>query len=369
MTRLAILAIAGVFAAAAEPAPRTLPVLPLKIAAPFAHVTGVFELASGKLLISDVKTPGLWLLDPASGTATPVGAPGADPTQYTEPGGFYAGKAGTILLADHSGPRAITFSAAGQITGGYGTARRGVRSSSDSDSDATRLDSRGFAYFADYSAAARIVSGNETAGIADVIRLDPEKQIEAVVAKLTIGKARQISNEGGWVITRGTVGDPADGWAVLPDGRLAIVRAKPYRIEWIGVDGKSTLGPEIPIDAIPFTQQDRDAFSQSAPSAGVGAAGSNSRANQAGGDRKFADVKPPFSPEDITASPDGRVWVKRSAPFGATAVIYDVFDGAGRRADRIELPAGSRVVGFGPSAVYVRQVAGKAVQIRKYKLS
>src|SRR5689334_13238733 len=133
MSRLLLIALAGALAAAAEPAPRKLAPSPLRLATPFAHVSAVHELPSGKILVSDVRTPGLWLLDPVSGVAAPLGTPGSGATQYTEPGGFYGGKAGAVLLADHSGPRALVISPAGQITGGYPTARRGVRSSSDSD--------------------------------------------------------------------------------------------------------------------------------------------------------------------------------------------------------------------------------------------
>ena len=367
MARLTLFVLSAVLVAAAEPAPRRLTAVPIKVAAPFPHITAVHELASGKLLVSDVRTPALVLLDSASGITVPVGSPGASAGQYTQPGGFYAGKAGSILLADHSGPRALTISAAGQITGGYSTARKGVRSSSDSDSDETRLDSRGYAYFLERNM--RIVNGNETSGVAELIRLDPAKQTEEVVAKLMIPKTRRISSEGGLEITRGTVGDPGDGWAVLPDGRIAIVHGAPYRVEWVTADGRSTSGPVIAHEPVPFTKEDRDLFNQSAPSAGVGAAGSGSRANTADMDRKFAEFKPPFSPQDVTASPSGRIWVKRSRPFGAATVIYDVFDGAGNRVDRVDFPKDSRVVGFGAGSVYVREGSDKNVQLRKYKVS
>src|SRR5690606_7639560 len=34
-----------------------------------------------------------------------------------------------------------------------------------------------------------------------------------------------------------------DEWAVAPDGRVAIVRPEPYRVEWIAPNGERTMGP------------------------------------------------------------------------------------------------------------------------------
>jgi hypothetical protein len=50
--------------------------------------------------------------------------------------------------------------------------------------------------------------------------------------------------------------------------------------------------------------------------------------------------------------------------------VYDVFDGRGVRIDRVELPARSRVVGFGRGAVYVSERdADDLPHLRKYALA
>jgi hypothetical protein len=50
-------------------------------------------------------------------------------------------------------------------------------------------------------------------------------------------------------------------------------------------------------------------------------------------------------------------------------VLYDVFDRQGERVDRVELPAGNRVIGFGPNSVYAMERDDKgAAALRKYKL-
>ena len=82
----------------------------------------------------------------------------------------------------------------------------------------------------------------------------------------------------------------------------------------------------------------------------------------------FAPTKPPFEPADVTVDLNGRVWVRRTGPFGATGAVYDVFDGTGTRVDRIELPANGHIVGFGAAAVYVaEQDSPTHVTLTKYK--
>jgi hypothetical protein len=358
------IALAAAVVVAAEPSPRTLKSAPFKGPAGVKHITAVRELRGGALLISDVTNSSLLKLDPATGAASPVGSAGPGDNQYAEPGGFYGGANGTILLADHSGPRALVLSPDGTITGGYRTARRGVRSSSDSDTDQTRLDARGFAYFADRASGLAIT---DLPTSSDLVRLDPAKQTEERIAQLAIPKSERLPSGDGMILTRSVIGDPADGWGVLPDGRVAVVRANPYRVEWISPAGSVTKGPVIAYDPLPYTEQDREAvISRLSKSGAVGvgvAGGANSASPQM--TRKFAVNKPPFFPDDILVSPAGRVWVMRTQPFGATTVIYDVFDTTGARVDRVALPADSRVVGFGAGAVYVRE---GAAQLRKYSV-
>ena len=375
MSRLSVLAILAAGAAvslgaAAEPAPHALAAIPIKVAKPFTHISAARELTNGKILVSDAVSPGLWLLDPVSGAAAPIGQPGANADQYTQPAGFYSGAGGTILLADHSGPRAITLSADGKIMGGYSTARKGTRSSSDSDTDSTKVDARGLAYFMDNGADFRHMVDGKTSGATDLARLDPVKQTIDVVARLMVPVQHQTGAGNGMVYTSSTIGDPADGWDVMADGRVAIVHASPYRVEWVSPAGKSTLGPVIAYDPIAFTAQDRDLWEKTTGRGGasVGVVGGSS-SSSAPPEREFAKQKPAFEPNDVLVSPSGRVWVRRTQPFGATTTTYDVFDGTGARVDRVTMPADSRVIGFGPGSVLVREGPSKTASLRKYKIS
>lgn len=104
-----------------------------------------------------------------------------------------------------------------------------------------------------------------------------------------------------------------DEWVVLPEGGVAIARAEPFRVEWHPSYGDSAVGPIVP--------RDRARSADGAPAA--------------------------------LLAPDGRLWVARAAAAGAEMVIYDIFDRSGERTGRMSFDAGSIVVGFGRTRVYV----------------
>ena len=189
-----------------------------------------------------------------------------------------------------------------------------------------------------------------------LVRLDPAAQTSSTVARLREVESVTIPGGDGVTFRRGIIGSPADGYGVAPDGRVAIVRASPYQVEWHAPDGRITRGAAITPDPIPMTDDDKKAFEdrrRAAPSV----SGTGGRGASADLALRFAPVKPPFDPDDVRVAPDGRVWVRRSAAFGARTAIYDVFDRTGARVDRLEFDAANHVVGFGIGTVLVREAA------------
>jgi hypothetical protein len=188
-----------------------------------------------------------------------------------------------------------------------------------------------------------------------LIRFEPKAQQREPIAELRRPETKTIQTSPNSTISRSVTGSPADGWGVAPDGRVAVVRGQPYRVDWISAAGSVTRGPAISIDPIPMTQADRDAHIAATAARGGGASVGLAGGGAGGGgiEPMFADTKAPFSPDDVVVSPDAQVWVPRSRPFGATTVVVDVFDARGQRIDRLEFPLHSRVVGFGAGSVYV----------------
>jgi hypothetical protein len=54
---------------------------------------------------------------------------------------------------------------------------------------------------------------------------------------------------------------PRDAWAVAADGRIAVVRQAPYRVEWIGPQPTRTIaGPIVPAERIRVGPAEREAY-------------------------------------------------------------------------------------------------------------
>jgi hypothetical protein len=164
------------------------------------------------------------------------------------------------------------------------------------------------------------------------------------------------------------------------DGRVAVLRVKDYRVEWVGGDGPPVRGANTPFRPVRVTSAEREAFfaSQTRPGniitrgpVGGGAAPGAPRAAPAPRGDPFADIpvewpdyKPPFLAGAGAAlvAPDGRLWVLTTRAHDDPAPSYDVFDAAGKRVERIVLPANTRLAGFGRGVVYLVRSDGDDLQ-------
>jgi hypothetical protein len=214
-----------------------------------------------------------------------------------------------------------------------------------------------------------------------------------------------------------------DEWAVLSDGTLAIVRGRDYHVELITADGTGTVANKIPYEWQRLTDEDKVAFIDSTKAAmerqraagvpmgidgggGMGAGGAvmfsrarPSGASGSGGETtvrvgpggpdgprpagpggssgamsvqpgfvspsELPDYKPVFGPGAVRADVDGRVWVRTIPTKPAPGPIYEVIDHTGKRVDRVMVPSGTTIVGFGKGGVVylgMRDAAGVHIQ-------
>jgi hypothetical protein len=51
-----------------------------------------------------------------------------------------------------------------------------------------------------------------------------------------------------------------DDWAVLPDGTIALVRGRDYRVEWLGAEGASASSEKLPFPWVRLTEEDKTRF-------------------------------------------------------------------------------------------------------------
>jgi hypothetical protein len=215
-----------------------------------------------------------------------------------------------------------------------------------------------------------------------------------------------------------------DEWALTSDGGVALVRGRDYHIDWVNPDGSKTSSPKIPFEWQRLSDEDKVAFIDSVkaarermganapmvaspgggqqavqgggppPGAGTGEQrvmmifggppgggdGGRGRGNApAGGMQMTApqlkfvepselpDYKPVFLNGFVSADMEGNVWV-RTIPTKAIAggPVYDVINRKGELVERVQIPAGRNIVGFGANgAVYLTMREGNLSKLEK----
>jgi hypothetical protein len=347
-------------------APKRLAGTPAEFPGVFSVIRAVMALPDGRLVVSDPEENRILLIDFPKGTSLELARTGAGPREYRKAGGLYRARGGGVLLFDQGLRRLLPVSPSGEVQDILALPVPGSSSSSSNRGpDPYASDSLGNAYGAirfgrDMNAPTfplvRYVRGARPDTVARLLKA-PSKVIEA-----TANSTR--SQEG--------VFAPQDAWVVAPDGRIGVVGAAPYRVEWIPLSGSVVTGPTISYKAVVVTQADKDAAASGAGALGgkqnvnlgIGPAGAPPPPAGAGDPaaRKellFADVKSPvrigFGHWPLLDE-SGRLWVERSLPASSKTTVFDVFDRAGNLAERIEIPSGSRLIGFDARWLYTVRV-------------
>jgi hypothetical protein len=188
-----------------------------------------------------------------------------------------------------------------------------------------------------------------------------------------------------------------DDWAVMADGSIAIVRGRDYHIDWINADGSVTASPKLPFDWQRLSDEDKIAVIDSAKaamekaraSAPAGGAPGSAQAvvegvvrtnvqvmsfgGGGGGDRiafggpggggatttfvspsELPDYRPAFNQNSVRADVDGNLWIRTTAVRPGSVgggPVYDIVNRNGVVVDRVQVPAGRQIVGFGKGGV------------------
>jgi hypothetical protein len=199
-----------------------------------------------------------------------------------------------------------------------------------------------------------------------------------------------------------------DDFAVLSDGSIAIVRGQDYRVDWVGADDQLTTGTKLPFDWQRLTDEDKVAVIDSAKAnierirsasaattggtsptgereqrvvmsfsmRGDGAATGTSTAAGPMPDVAFInpselpDYRPAFTQGSARADLDGNLWIRTTAVrTGAIAgPIYDVVNRKGELVDRLQIPAGRQIIGFGRNGtVYMSARDERGVWLERTK--
>lgn len=160
-----------------------------------------------------------------------------------------------------------------------------------------------------------------------------------------------------------------DEWTVLPDGTVAIVRAQDYHIDWLGSDRKITSSPKMPFDWKRITAEDKEHIVDSVKKAEADRIakipppppGSFAFPNPVlvVDAKDLPDFYPPVRQGQVRSDMEGRVWILPSTSITASGggLMYDVVNREGVIIERVQLPKGRTLVGFGPKGiVYMHNV-------------
>jgi hypothetical protein len=197
-----------------------------------------------------------------------------------------------------------------------------------------------------------------------------------------------------------------DDWAVMSDGTIAVLRGREYRIDFFGGDGAKTPGPRL---QYPWKRLDDDQRQHIVDSINTQRrkqydemiedlrkrALDTAQKTGPGGERIIlvdgmpirtygGERMPPQTPPALVqptelpdylpavernsagyrADADNHVWIRPKPPAGAPrggGTIYDIVDRTGALVDRIQLPAGRILAGFGPGGMVYATVRDAGV--------
>lgn len=165
-----------------------------------------------------------------------------------------------------------------------------------------------------------------------------------------------------------------DEWTLLADGTVAIVRGYDYHIDWLHPDGTRTSSSKMPFDWRRITLEEKDSLLAALVKADADRkAKAPPRPPALPGEperlvvpfmtvdaRDLPDFYPPIRAGTVKADQDGNVWILPTTSTLATGgLVYDVVNRAGEVFERVQLPEGRDIAGFGRGGVvYLRHSPG-----------
>ena len=342
----------------------------------FGMVGGIRELRDGRILVADPLGQALMVINMQAGTADTIGRVGGGPGEYKQPDGVFALPGDSTLLVDLGNGRLtvlapdLSFVETMPIAQGQPQAGGGMRGGMAGMNVVLPrgVDGQGRIYFQALGMGMR--PGSQLPDSAAIMRWDRATGAFEQVGQVKL-EERRLERSGSGnrqnMMMRQTPLSPQDGWGVSLSGRVAAARSDGYFLEWIEPDGGRVRGDQVPFRPVRIRQAEKERWVEGRSSSGlmiraeIGTGGPSMSFGRGGGggggsssvdDFDWPDVMPAFAAGGVRVTPEGDAWVRRSVPAGGDAV-FDVFGADGQLKERITLPTGRRIAGFGPERVYV----------------
>lgn len=369
---------------------RPLPAPDATYAEPFSSVGvgAIRELASGRVIVADPRDKILQAIDFRSGTSVTIGREGSGPAEFGMPMRLFTAPADTTMLFDPLNNRYLVIGPDAKPVTSFRVETPPPASAGGGGGGMMMIGGGLTARVADargrlYAEGAPISMGPngqpQQADSTVLLRYDRATQRIDTLGYIKLAKqnVQTSGSQGNFSIQIGGSNPltPRDEWSVFPDGRVAIVRAADYHVDWIAPNGTHSSSAPIRYTPIRITEADKREEEElrlrnRANQMMIAVTNDNGqvrRSAQMGGGANrpppppltdWPDVKPPFRSglASVLARPNGELWVQRTERAGAKGTLYDVIGVRGTVVSQVRIPEGWRLVGFGNGTVYTTRL-------------
>ena len=328
---LRALTMAGVLTLPAIARAQTVPVKTLarpevEFSEPFTALAGARELKDGRVVTVDPRDKTVQLIDLKSQSALKVGREGSGPGEYGLPVTVLGLPGDSSAVPDPLNSRLLVVLPDGKPGGFIMPSTAGSGGGIRMGALPRKSDARGNLYWS--TPGVTIPPGGGPPKISDsaaVIRWNISAKKTDTLALLALPKgSSQVSGGAGRVnvqIGGGNPFTPRDEWAVAPDGRVAVLRAGDYHVEWISPNGQKSVGAPIRYDRLKVTEAHKAEWRESRKNTlGIMMRNENGRmsaqAVPGGGagapePTDWPEYLPPFLGDPALVAPNGQLWVRR----------------------------------------------------------
>lgn len=300
---------------------------------PFTSVAALRELPGGAVLVSDAEERGVFLITAAGRTVRRLGRNGSGPGEYGTPTRLIALPGDSTMLLDRDARRFLLLDPKGGIV----ETKPFPPSVAAASAFMRGADRQGRVYFTEGAfagaptgpSALQVRRWNRNSGRVDDVATLLAPNPKPVERTLPSGQQA--------VIRRLMPFTPQDEWVVAPSGRVALVRAIPYRVDWWETDGRITGGRPVTFSAVPVTEADKRVREPAGPPYRL----------------EYPATKPPFREGGVVVDDLDRVYVRRERVAAAPQTTWDIFDARGVHLGTAVLPTDKHIVAVSSRFIYV----------------
>ena len=308
----------------------------------FSSLDAIRVLSNGTVLVADAQEVEVHLLDATGKTVRQVGRKGSGPSEYTSPRALIALPHDSTFLLDRDARRHLIIDPRGQIT----KTEPFPTELGEFAESVVGADGAGRLLF-----GLKLTTRPDAAGAEQPIGRWPRgtntfQTVAMFTAEHPATHPATIPIAGTFVAAASEVFGAANDWVTGTSGRIAVINATPYRVDWIQPDGKKTLGAPVTVTRVAVTDLDRKEREPAGPPY----------------KRTYAKIKSPFSVGTGIVDDGDNVWVARSEPAGAKTRRWDVFGATGKLRSTVVVPITRRLLAITAKHAYVRYIDSDGLQ-------